>query len=394
MGVFTYIARDIQGQRVSGQLTAATEQSVISELQARELAPVSVQEIRERKLIQRRVSVGHLAAFYRQLADLLRAGVPLLRGLRLLSRGRSNPRLAKVVGDVADDVSEGERLADSLARHDDVFAPVHIAMIRAGERGGFLEPVLGRLATFLEHQAELRAKVLGNMAYPAVLLLVAVGVVLYGLVFFVPQFEDFYSDMDLPLPTQMLLGTSAFMTDYWIVFVAMLGFAAGGIWWAVQHESVRRRLAAWQLRIPKYGALVRSLAVGRFCRILGTMLGNGIPMLTAMQISRDAAGNILLVDAIDEATEAVRAGESLSDPLARSGLFGDDIVEMIAVGESANNLAEVLITIAETIETRVDRLLTMLVRLMEPLLLLCFGAMVLFLFVALAFPMMQMSSSL
>jgi len=163
--------------------------------------------------------------------------------------------------------------------------------------------------------------------------------------------------------------------------------------YAIERE-VRRKMMEVQMRIPKWGPLVQALAVARFCRILGTLLANGIPLLTAMQISRDAAGNILLEESIEQATESVRQGETLSDPLAASGLFTDDVIEMISVGESANNLPVVLTTIADTLEKRIDRMLTVALRLMEPILLLGLAGVVLFIFIALIVPMMRMSSAM
>jgi general secretion pathway protein F/type IV pilus assembly protein PilC len=392
VGTFAYIARTASGDRVTGTLVGATEQAVLSELQARSLAPVEVRPVVRRS--RRRVSTRQLATAYRQISDLLRAGVPLLRALRLLGRSRANPRLAEVMNEVADEVADGGHLAESMARHDDVFPPVQIAMVRAGERGGFLEQVLERLGTFLEHQADLRGKVVGNLVYPIALLTVGAGIIVFALVFLVPKFESFYSRIALPLPTRMLLGSSSLLVDRWPQLLVAIGAVVAAAWWALRRPGVRRRLALWQLRVPKLGALARDLAVGRFTRILGTLLENGIPMLPAMQISREATGHVLLTDAIEKATEAVRAGETLAQPLAESGMFSDDAVEIISVGESANNLPVVLITLADTIEKRVDRVLGALVRLMEPLLLLGMAGMVLFIFVALVVPMLRMSSSL
>jgi general secretion pathway protein F/type IV pilus assembly protein PilC len=394
MATYAYIARDSAGQRVEGKVTAVTAQSVLAELEARQLAPVQVQEVRDQPRVQRRISARQLATAYRQLADLLRAGVPLLRGLRLLSKNKSNPRLAKVMAAVADAVADGSRLADAMASHTDVFPPIQVAMVRAGERGGFLEPVLQRMGTFLEQQADMRGKVIGNLIYPIALLVIGLGIVIIAMVFFVPKFRDFYTRIELPLPTKILLGVSDVLSAYWMWMFAALIAIAFAIWRLWQSPAVRREMAAWQLRVPVIGSLISSLAVGRFTRILGTLLENGIPLLGAMQISRDAAGHILLAEAIDRAAEAVRSGETLAKPLADSGMLSDDVIEMISVGESANNLPSVLITIAETIEKRVDRLLGVFIRLMEPILLLGLAGVVLFIFVALIVPMMRMSSSL
>jgi len=394
MATFAYIARDAAGERVTGKLVGTTEQAILAELQSRSLAPVTVHEVHDRASERGRVSVRQLATAYRQIADLLRAGVPLLRALRLIGRSKANPRLATVMNEVADMVADGGALADAMGAQGDVFPSIQVAMIRAGERGGFLEQVLERMGSFLEHQAEMRGKVLGNLIYPVALLTVGLGVVVFALVFLVPQFRDFYAQIDLPLPTKILLGLSSLFTDSWgAIVIAVLALVASG-WWLRRRPAVRRAVAGWQLRIPKLGPLARDLAVGRFARILGTLLENGIPLLPAMQISREATGHLLLNEAIESATEAVRAGETLARPLAESGMFAEDAIEIISVGESANNLPQVLITLAETIEKRVDRMLTALVRLMEPLLLLVLAGMVLFIFVALVVPMLKMSSAL
>lgn len=394
MAAFQYIARDQLGEKVTGTLTALTRRAVLIELQSRDLAPVQVREIRARPYLQRRVSPRHLATAYRQLADLLRVGMPLLRALRLLGRGKSNPRLAAVMTAIADDIAEGERLGDAMAKHEDVFPSVQVAMIRAGERGGFLEQVLARLGTFLENQADMRSKVVGNLIYPIVLLTVGLGIVIAALVFFVPKFRDFYSRIEIPLPTKILLGTSSALTNYWPVILVGLGAVAFVCWWLGRQTKVRLTLARWQLQVPKLGDLVSGLAVARFTRILGTLLENGVPMLQAMQISRDAVGHVLLAGAIDQALDAVRAGDPLAKPLAESGMFAEDVAEMIAVGESANNLPEVLTTIADTLEKRIDRMLSLFVRLMEPMLLMALAGVVLFIFVALVVPMIRLSTSI
>ena len=394
MTIFAYIARDPAGQRVEGTLAAASEQAVLAELAQRDLAPVELRPLRERRAFQRRVPVRHLANAYRQLADLLRVGMPLLQTLQLLARGKSNLRVSEVMADIAQQVEEGGRFAEAMARHEDVFPPIQVAMVRAGERGGFLEQVLARMGVFLEHQADMRSRVVGNLIYPIVLLAVGLAIIIAALVFFVPKFKDFYTRIELPLPTKVLMGSSALLTEHWLVLIAGIAGIVVLWLWLTRRPDVQRALAVAQLKVPKFGPLVASLATARFTRILGTLLENGVPMLQAMQISRDAVGHPLLGEAIDEATEAVRAGETLARPLAESGLFAEDVAEMIAVGESANNLPQVLIAIAETIEKRVDRMLNLFVRLMEPLLLLALAGVVLFIFVALIVPMLRMTATI
>ena len=396
MGTFSYIARDAAGEKVSGTLACPNEQSLLAELHARQLSPVNIRPINESTglSIGQRVSTRTLAGLYRQLSDLLRAGVPLLRALKLLGRGKSHPKLAQIIQKIADQVADGERLADAMSGHPKVFPKIHIAMVRAGETGGFLEDVLARLGTFLEHQADMKSKVIGNLIYPAVLLLLALGVVVGALVFFVPKFESMFSKLELPLPTKVLLAMSDALTEHWLICIIAVVIVGSGLFWAQRQDNIRTWVAEMLLKIPGIGPFISSLAIARFTRILGTMLGNGIPMLQSMRISRDAAGHPTLANAIEEATEAVRSGESLAQPLNASGMISDDVLEMITVGEAANNLPEVLITIADTIEKRIDRMLATLLRLMEPLLLLMLAGVVVFIFIALFMPMMQMSSTI
>jgi type II secretory pathway component PulF len=391
---FAYIARDGGGRRVSGRTEATSEAAVLAELAARGLAPIRV---RPANAARRggRIGTRALAGSYRQLSELLRAGVPLLRALRLLARARSHPALAAAWGEVADRLAAGERLADAMEGRQGVFAPVHIAMVRAGERGAFLEPVLARLASLLEQQADLRGKVLGNLLYPVLLLLVGFGIVVAALVFFVPKFEEYFMKMpELPFATRILLGTSALVTEHAWLMAGLSVAALAGVAVAARNPRVRVAAVRRVMRVPALGPLFSSIAVARFARMLGTLLENGIPMLQALAIARDSAGNPVLATAVDAAAEAVRHGEPLSRPLAESGLFPEEVVEMISVGESANNLPSVLVRLADTLESRIDRMLATLLRLMEPAMLLLIAAVVLFIFLALVVPMMQLSSQL
>jgi general secretion pathway protein F len=391
MPLFEYTARSVKGERVQGELAGASEQAVLGELEARELIPVSIRARSERgAVLAARVPVRKLAMTYVQVADLLRAGVPLLRALKLLGNRRSQGRLSAVFKDLAEGVSKGEELAEAMARHPGVFPKVHIAMVRAGEKGGFLEQVMARLGQFVMKQAELRSKVVGSLVYPAVL--VGLGSVVLAVIFgvFVPKMRELVSEApNLPLVSRVVFGAGDLVAKHglWTLLAVVV---SGAVLWRVgQAPGVRRRLTEAKTRMAVIGPLVRSLSAARFCRLLGTMLANGIPVLTAMQIARDAAGNVLMEEAIDSAAEAVRAGQTLSGPLGESGLFEEDVVEMIAVAEAANNLDEVLITIAETIEGRVDRMLTTVLRLIEPLLLLVIAGVVVTVAAGLILPMMQ-----
>jgi len=392
---FAYIARDAAGQKVTGTLTnLAGEDAAVAELQSRQLAPVTIKAVRPAPVLQQRISLRQRATMFTQLADLLRSGVPLLRALRLVGRAKSSGRLSAIMSVVAEAVADGEPLADAMAKHGSVFPQIHVAVVRAGERGGFLDVVLARLGEYLEQQADLRSRVIGGLIYPVMVLSFGAVLVLLALVYFVPKFEALFKSPDLPAATMLLLGASRLVTERWPMLLVGVAIAMTLGVWVWRQPGIRRSLLKAQLRVPVLGSLVRGLAVSRFARTLGMLLDNSIPMLTAMQISRDAVGHQLMAEAVESATDSVRRGESLAGPLSQSGLFEEEVIEIIGVGESANNLPEVLLRIAETQEKRVERWLNVLVRLMEPLLLLVLAGVVVFIFLALVLPLMKMGSTL
>lgn len=394
---FRYTALSEQGERVAGVLAGVSESAIVAELEARKLSPIRVAAAdRQDATTVRGVSPRVLGQSYAQLADLLRAGVPLLRSLRLLGNRKSKPRLAMVFSGLADAVAEGEELAEAMSKSPRVFHRVHVAMVRAGEKGGFLEDVLDRLAGFVLGQAELRGKIMGSLIYPAVL--IGVGVLVLGAVFgfLVPMFRPLFDSIEggLPAITRLVFGVSDAVGVYGpLTALALAALAAAG-WRLLKRADVRERLSIIKTRVPLLGPVIRSIAAARFCRMMGTLLGNGVPMIQAMQIAREASGNVLMERAIEAATESVRAGETLAEPLARSGLFGDDVIEMISVAEQANNLDHVLLTIADTLEARLDRMLGALVKLVEPLMLLAIAGVVVVVAIGLLLPMTKISAQM
>lgn len=389
MPLFQYTALSSRGERTSGTLSGASEQAILTELESRQLTPVSIHTQPERTATFRRgISTRRLAATYMQIADLLHAGVPLLRSLQLMGNRRSQPRLAEVFRELAEAVSQGEELADAMSNHPDIFPRVHIAMVRAGEKGGFLDDVMARLGQFVMRQADLRSKVIGNMVYPAFLIGFGSIVLIAVFGFFVPLFRETFQEMpNLPWITHVVLGISSLVARYGPFTAAALLVVVIAAWRLSRRPAVRRKLAEMRTRAPVIGPLARALAAARFCRMLGTMLANGIPMLTSMQIAREAAGNVLMEEAIEAASEAVRAGQPLAGPLAESGLFEEEVIEMISVGEAANNLDQVLVTISESLEARVDRLLSAAIRLIEPVMLILIALVVLVVAASLILPM-------
>ncbi len=390
---FRYTALDAKGARSSGTLEASSKQAACAELERRALTPLDVQPTKTRtRKGGPRVGQAQIARAYTQLADLLRAGVPLLRALRVLGRSKSAPASAAVFEQVAQAVETGDDLADAMSQHPTVFKPIHIAMIRAGEKGGFLEPALVRLSSFVQGQVELRNRVMGALIYPCAIM--GIGAIILGVLFivFVPKFADKYSGVELQLPTIIVMGVSATLVERWPALLVAIGLLVVGSVWASRQEHLRAKFAELCSRLPIVGPLLRALAVARFARILGTLIESGVPMLASLRIAKDAAGLPKMAQAIDDAADAVTRGDPLTAPLNESGLLGEDVVEMIGVAESANNLGAVLPTIASTLEARVSRRLDIAVKLIEPITILMIGCVIAFVALGLLLPMFKLAS--
>ena len=407
MPAFAYTARDAAGAVLSGTIDAAAERDALTALAGRGLFPTSVDLAEsaksKAKAGTRRVSAKHLTQFYGQLADLLKSGVPLLRSIELLERKSGVPALQSVLEDVRGEVADGNRLADAMRRHPKAFSELAVSMVTAGEEGGFLEDVLKRIASFTEHQQELRGKVVGAMVYPAFLLVMGGGIVAVMVVYFVPKFAPIFDRMaatgDLPAATTILMNTSDVVRAYglWITLAVAAGLYAL-VKYATETEEGRLRfdkLRLFGVKVGRkefgFGPIARSLATARFCRILGTLLHNGVPILQSLRIAKDATGNRVLSAAIAEAAESITSGRSIAAPLAESGQFSEEVTEMIAVGEEANNLEEVLIDIADATERHTARQLDLFVRLLEPVMLTAMAGAILFLCIALMLPILKSS---
>lgn len=392
MPEFAYTARNLAGEDVTGTITAASKRETLNALAEQSLFPLSVLEKRTRApLLKRGVSSALLANTLTQLADLLENGVALLSSLQILAEQCPHPTLSEVLLDVRDQVSEGESLESAMAHHQELFGELTISMVRAGSEGAFLEDALKRVATFLEKQQELKSRITGAMIYPAFLGAMGFTVTVVLVVFFVPMFADLFSRLEqegggLPLPTVVLLWLSDVLTHYGLLLAIV---AVGTVLWGRQfakRPSARRFLDRWKLKIPVIGPIFHNYAISRFCRILGTLLRNGVPLLRALDISRDSAGNRVLSEAIRQSAENVSAGETLAGPLSSCGLIPKTVMAMIRVGEEANNLDDVLVNVADGIDRRTERQIDIMVRLAEPAMLMVMGTVVGFVLVALLLP--------
>lgn len=397
---FAYTARTLSGQRVEGVLAANSQREAIAALSAKELFPLQVKAAggRVQQAGALRVRPQAMSQFYVQLAALLRSGVPLLRSLEVLGKQSTNPSLKKIVDDLHARVTEGDSLADAMARHPRAFTELSRSIVRAGGEGGFLEEALERVAKFTDQQAELKSRVMGALAYPAFLAVFGVTIVTVLIIVFVPQFEELFQRLrergELPPLTDMLLKVSAGVHNYGLFIAAAI---AGLVLFARQQlmtDQGRWWLDRWRLKLPQAGTIYRNLAVSRFCRVLGTLLAGGVPIVRSLKISSDSTGNRVLSAAINNAAENITAGESLAAPLAASGHFPPNVVEMVAVAEQANTLETVLTNVADSLEKETWRRLDLLVRLIEPLMLLLMAGAVLVIVLALMLPMLKSATSL
>ena len=397
MPEFAYIARDTSGNRVEGMLSAGTEREAVATLSARDLFPLEVDSADKRSGQARspRISGKVMAATYGQLSALMTSGVPLLRSLEVIRDQTPHKALRQVLEEVHGRVQEGATLADAMARHRRTFGELSTSIVRAGGEGGFLEESLDRLARFTEQQDELKSRVVGALAYPTILMVLGTVVVNVLVIFFVPRFEVLFGRLkergELPAVTEWLLATSYFLQTYGLFVVAALAVVALVVRARLVTEEGRTWLDRWRLRIPMVSSIYLSLAVSRFCRVLGTLLTNGVPIVRSLDISADSTGNRVLAAAVRDAAENITAGQALAEPLAASGHFPSDVVEMIAVAEQSNSLETVLPHIADTLERETWRRLDLFVRLLEPFLLLILALVVLVVVIALLLPVLRMS---
>ncbi len=328
---------------------------------------------------RKQVSGAQAEAFTRELANLLEAGVPMGRALQIMKREASGSAARRQWAAVHDDVVGGKSLAEALGRWPGSFAAVYVAMIRAGELGGFLDVVLHQIADFRARESELLGRVKAAMVYPAVLAVLAVVVVIGLLTFFIPRFALMFADFGaaLPMLTQLIVAASALLTKYgWLLLIGMAAAGYGLKRW-MQTESGERRLERVMLGLPGVGVIVARFALVRFARMLGTLLKAGVPMVTALRVAREAIGNQTLADAVSKAIEDVKEGSGLARSLGKcEKLFPPGVVEMVAVAEESGRLDKELLRLAQTYEVELDRRLRMLVSLAEPMLLFAMAAVI------------------
>jgi len=393
MAQFQYRAADAEGKVVEGTIEAAESALVVSRLQDRGLIPIRVVQAGaaaprvggrlRMPVMQRKAGRRELVLLTQELAALLGAGLPLDRCLGTMSDLADNADVKRIVGDVLQAVRGGKQLADAMAEHP-LFPPLYVNMVRAGEVGGFLDASLQRLAEYLDSSEELRSDVVGALVYPAFLMGTLGLSMVFMLVFVLPRFSSLFAEAGaaLPLPTRLVLGLSAGLRSYWWV-AALIAIVC----WLAARRSLatpagRLQWDQTKLRLPAVGIILRKMGVARLARTLGTLLHSGVPMVQALTIVREVAGNAILARALDDVEVGVREGAGLANPLARSGVAPQLAIQMISVGEETGRLDEMLLKVADHYDRDVRTQITRFTRLLEPVMILVMALLVGFVVIA------------
>ncbi len=400
---YRYRAKKLSGEVIEGVLEADNQRLVISKLQQMQVFPISVkeqggsgfgQELNLNSL--RRVSARDVTTFSRQLCDLLKAGLPLVRCLDVITQQTSNPKMVEVVKAVSSDVHGGTTIADAMAKHPRVFPPLYSSMVRAGEVGGMLDAVMERLAQFLEAEQETRSKIISAMTYPAFMVMVCVFVMIILFTVVVPNFMVMFeeSEIELPISTFILLEFSEFIRDWWWIMV--LGIV-GGIVMLRQYISTdagRIQFDRFKLSLPLVGDLIRKREIAKFARTLGTLLGNGVQILKALAITEEVITNRILKEDIKGFADNIKEGAKLSTRMSESPLFPPVAVNMVAVGEETGNLETTLQRVADAFESETDRVIKTLTTIIEPVMIVFMALVVGFIVFAMIMPIFQISQSI
>ena len=403
MAVYAYKGIDARGKSVKGTRDADSAKALRTVLKRDGVLATEILEQSEaaRKAARdidfgrmfRRVSAMDVAIATRQLSVLLRSGVPLVEALSALIEQLDQPELKTAFTDTRNQVNEGSTLADALKAHPKIFLTLYVNMVAAGEASGTLEEVLGRLADFLDDQTRLQSKVRGALAYPIVMAVVVVLILFLMMSVVVPKVTAIFQNFNQTLPwyTSLLIWVSNVFSNYWWLLAALAG---GGIYWFRRWQATEEGRKKWDLfvlEVPLFGPLLIMVAVSRFSRTLATLLASGVPVLTAMDITRNVLGNTELMRVVEEARASVREGEGIAKPLRQAGRFPPIVTHMIAVGERTGQLEEMLMHVADAYDQQIEVRVGVVTSILEPLLIVVMGAVVGGIAFAILMPLLQLN---
>ena len=431
MATFQFIATDKSGQEVRGTIEAADRASAIASIRAQQYFPSAIGEVKNEapaasapakgkkgappakksgglnkninlniklpKFLMGRVKAKDLTTFTRQLSTLVNAGLPLMRCIEVLKRQNSVPALKDALDGISDAIAGGATFSDALTAYPKIFDNLYVNMVKAGEAGGVLDVVLSRLAEFAEKSDKIKNKVKGAMIYPTVVLFAALGITGFLLTYVIPKFQQVFTDLlgdaEMPALTQFVIDLSEWVKQYWYIVIA--GAAA---LWVIKKVIGMTPAGAYlydviSIKTPVTGTLIKRTAISRVTRTLGTLLASGVPILQALVIVRDTTGNRVVSGALQNVHDSVKEGESMSDPLAQSGVFPPMVVSMVQVGEETGALSDMLTRIANTYDDEVDNAVAGLTAAIEPALIIVLAVIVGTIIVAMFMPMIKIISS-
>jgi general secretion pathway protein F len=411
MPVFEYKGLSTTGKPVTGLLEAESNKSLRAQLRKTGVfltdvlgqseartgrKAVADREVQLGRVFRGRVTTEDVAVITRQLSTLLHAGVTLVESLSALVDQTEKDRLKRTLSDVKQRVNEGSSLGDALSQHPRIFSTLYVNMVRAGEASGALDAVLARLADFTEGQAKLKQKLIGTLIYPLMMTVVGGGILVMLMTVVVPKVTRIFETMKATLPwtTRLLIFVSDLLSGWWwLLLPLVVGGVSAAVAWT-RSAAGRPVFDAWVLKLPVAGNLLRMLLVSRFSRTLATLLKAGVPMLTAMDITRNVVTNSVLAGVVETARDAIREGESIAGPLKRSGQFPPLVYHMVAVGERTGQLEEMLLNVADSYETQVNVRLGALTALLEPLIIVAMGAIIAFVAFSILMPILQINTSI
>jgi general secretion pathway protein F len=406
MAVYEYRGLTAEGRSVNGIIDADSLKGARARLRQSGIYPTEVTEgaaasvgprerLGPRLAFLERMEVGlqDVAVMTRQLATLLEAGLPLMEAFTAVMDQTDRPAFKRIVASLRERVKEGGTFADALRRYPAVFSNVYISMVQAGEASGTLDGMLHRLADYLENQVRLRNQLIATLTYPVFMLIIAVVVLFLIVTFLVPKVVQVFEDMQvaLPWPTRMLIGLSTFLSRYWWALLMVGATALIGLQRYISTPTGRRWYDDLRLRSPILGRLILMVSLSRLTRTLSTLLSSGIPLLNALEVSRQVVQNRVLEEAIDRARENIREGESIAEPLRKSRLFPPLVIHMVAVGERSGELETMLIKVAQAYENEVQTKVGTLTALLAPVMILAMGLVVAFLVFAILLPIFEIS---
>jgi type IV pilus assembly protein PilC len=422
MQKFSYIAVDAAGKESRGVVEANNQAQAISKVRGQGLFPTSIgvigdaaattgvragkprksgalqMEIKLPAFLRGRVKPKDLMVVTRQLATLVDAGLPLLRGLRVLLRQTKNPALRDALEAMGQSVESGSTFSEALAQHPRVFDNLYVNMVRAGEAGGVIEIVLARLAEFMEKAEKIKNKVKGAMIYPIVVLCAATGILTFLLTAIIPKFEDIFKDLlegrKLPAITQFVIHASKTVRSNSLVVIGIVVaiVIAVKIWKST--KSGRYTMDRFKLSLPVFGTLIRRSSIARLMRTLGTLLSSGVPVLQALTIVRDTSGNAVIANAIQHVHDSVKEGESMTAPMEASKVFPPMVISMVEVGEETGALPDMLIRIADTFDDEVDNAVSGLTSIIEPVMIIFLAVIVGTIVIAMFLPLVTIIETL